>query len=77
MAIGMLFYLLGWSDFEEDICNSYCLDKCNHKADVVPNAQKYSCYLNEHNILVRYTIGCNCTVECTHSAKDSHQRYIP
>ena len=46
-------YLLSWSNFEEDVGYSYCLDKCNHEADVIPNAQEYSCYLNDNNTCLK------------------------
>ena len=39
-------YLLGWSHSEEDIGHPHCLDEGHYKADVIPNAQEYSCYLS-------------------------------
>ena len=43
-----MIYLFGRRNLEEDVSHSYCLDQCHNKANVIPNAEEYSCYLYIH-----------------------------
>lgn len=46
-CLGGHLYLFVWIHSKENVGYSHCLDKGHYKADVISNAQKCSCHLNE------------------------------